>query len=472
MPSLLSNISIASGGRVITLVIGLFVTALTTRLLGVTQYGIFVAILSYATIFQVIADFGLYLFTTRILAREETSEVVSHVISLRMALLAINFAIGIIFAYVLSLFTYNISALVIISIALIAQSVSQFPLQVHQAKGNMWPAVIGDVVARSVQVGIIGVAFLGVGNSVNQLHIVVLAFLVSTASALGIHYVFLPIRSKLKITINVTAWKKIIKKSWPYALMLALNAVYFRVDTVMLAILHPGEDVGLYGIAYRIIESLLFFPAMFGGLLLPRITEALLKKDNKKASAWLNQGLHVTMVVAGVVGVIGFLYSSIAIKVLAGVQFLPAIILVNILLVALISMFIGNIFGYTLVALDKKMHLVWLDAGLVVFNIIANAITIPAYGAIAAASTTVATEILATLVAGWIIARSMSISPPFITITKVVLIAIATIIRSMIRPNNRGEILKAGIVGVFMVSLVVYMQALHKKDLALLISRQ
>ena len=135
-------------------------------------------------------------------------------------------------------------------------------------------------------------------------------------------------------------------------------------------------------------------------------------------------------------------------------------------------MFIGNIFGYTLVALDKKMHLVWLYAGLVVFNIIANAITIPAYGAIAAASTTVATEILATLVAGWIIARSMSISPPFITITKVVLIAIATIILSMTLPNNWPEILKAGIVGVFMVSLVVYMQALHKKDLALLISRQ
>ena len=70
-------------------------------------------------------------------------------------------------------------------------------------------------------------------------------------------------------------------------------------------------------------------------------------------------------------------------------------------------MFVGNIFGYALIALSRQRVLAVLYGILVVCNIGANIVFIPTYGAVAAAWTTVATEAVAMCSAAYIVHRSV-----------------------------------------------------------------
>ena len=42
-----------------------------------------------------------------------------------------------------------------------------------------------------------------------------------------------------------------------------LGIVHFRIDTVLLSILKPLADVGVYSVAYRFIEQVLYIPSFF-----------------------------------------------------------------------------------------------------------------------------------------------------------------------------------------------------------------
>ena len=89
MASIISNATIASSGKIITSLIGLVITAILTRLLGVQLYGSFILLLSFGTLFQTIADFGLYLVLTKELSKASSDQqphVLSAIISIRHVL--------------------------------------------------------------------------------------------------------------------------------------------------------------------------------------------------------------------------------------------------------------------------------------------------------------------------------------------------------------------------------------------------
>ncbi|MCH8748474.1 polysaccharide biosynthesis C-terminal domain-containing protein, partial [Patescibacteria group bacterium] len=197
-------------------------------------------------------------------------------------------------------------------------------------------------------------------------------------------------------------WRLLLATSWPLGLVLLLNAVYFRVDLLIISLFRPAAEVGWYGVAYRVVESALFIPAMLGGLLLPRFSEQDGKKKQRPAQ-YLEQGLKLLLLAAGLVVAILLVLNRPIITLLAGPGYEAAAPLLAMLSLALGTMFIGTTFGYALVALKQQTKLLKLYGALAIFNVIANLIFIPRYGAMAAASTTVVTELLATIVAGYFV---------------------------------------------------------------------
>ena len=95
---------------------------------------------------------------------------------------------------------------------------------------------------------------------------------------------------------------------------------------------------------------------------------------------------------------------------ISGAQYAPAAPLLQILCLALAIMFVGNLFGFTLVALRQQRALLKLYSSLMIGNILLNLLFIPHFGAYAAAWTTVATEGAATLVAGLLVWRLIPFS--------------------------------------------------------------
>lgn len=406
--SIFSNALIATLGRVVTILFGLAATALTTRILSVDGFGVYALILTVATILQLGADFGLYLTLSRELGLSQgrPNENIANIASLRLVLLLGLCTLGLIGFIVVPSSRAWAGAFGVFFIGLIFQSGSQLLMSIFQAYACVWRATIGDIIGRALQVGVLFTGLLYASTN-NNLLWVACAYTSGLVLSFGIHTILVPEKRLLRIKISPKVWKHIIQISWPIALMLILNVIYFRIDTVLLSVLRTKEEVGLYSLAYKIIENGLFFPAMIGGLLLPAITSALVGKQTLKVRELVAQGLTLSFSGACILVAILIGFSNEIITLLAGPIFTPSAVLLRILALALGIMFLGNIFGFSLIALGKQNALAALYGVLVVGNIVSNLILIPLYGTVAAAWVTVATEGTATLAAGIMVYRSI-----------------------------------------------------------------
>ena len=45
------------------------------------------------------------------------------------------------------------------------------------------------------------------------------------------------------------------------------------MDTILLSLLASQEDVGIYNIAYKVLEFAIFFPAVFAGIVMPLLSK-------------------------------------------------------------------------------------------------------------------------------------------------------------------------------------------------------
>jgi O-antigen/teichoic acid export membrane protein len=214
---------------------------------------------------------------------------------------------------------------------------------------------VDDLVGRLAQ--IVGVIVLGV--MATSLSGMVAAFSIGAGVALLVHQWLSPVPWP-KFRISWPAWQKLMSVSWPLGAMLVISAVYFRIDTVMLSIFRPADEVGWYGLAYRVVESTLFIPAMFGGLLLPRISESLKQKNIKQASRYLSEGVQFLFLIAAFAVITLIIKSQAVTLIISDSSFLPAAPLLTILGLAMGIIFFGNLFGFALVALQRQRQLLKL----------------------------------------------------------------------------------------------------------------
>jgi O-antigen/teichoic acid export membrane protein len=80
--------------------------------------------------------------------------------------------------------------------------------------------------------------------------------------------------------------KYILKISLPYGIALFLNAIFFKVDTILLSVLETRNiadtAVALYALPMKIVEVGMMYGTIFLNSFLPVLTSAIEKKETKK----------------------------------------------------------------------------------------------------------------------------------------------------------------------------------------------
>lgn len=470
--SIFSNALIATLGRGLTLACGIIATALMARILGAAGLGTYSLILTIGTILQLTADFGLYLTLSRELGVSEgkPNDKIAHIVSLRLTLLIVAFALGCVGLLVFPSLRMAIGLFVVFAVGLMFQSASQLLMSVFQAYGCVWRATIGDVAGRVAQVSALTTA----------LFVPTLATPIGVASAFTgglilsfvIHLILVPEKQLLYVRASRKVWWHIMQLSWPIALMLILNVIYFRIDTVLLSYLRTSEEVGLYSLAYKVIENGLFFPAMIGGLLLPAITSAVNKGRKERVQRLVREGLTLSLSGATILVAILVGFSDEIILLLGGPEFISSSVLLRILSLALGTMCIGNIFGFALIALGKQKSLAALYGALATFNILANLMLIPRFGAIGAAWVTVATEVGATVVAGIFVKRHISWTISASTVLLMVVGAIVSVWVPAMLLAHESIWLRLVVTGCTYVALMQYCGVWSRTSLSTLRTKE
>ena len=277
-----SNTAVQVAGKVVMLGIGLVSIAVITRYLGPDDYGRYTLALTYMQLFAVLADVGLFTIVVRDISRDpsRTEELVGNTLTLRLVLSAVVIAVA---AAISLLLPYDPDVRVAILLAglpLLFGMLNSAFVTVLQSRLRMGRAVVGDVLGRAAALGAVAlVAALDLG------FYAVMGAAAAGALATAVTTMLLtrPL-ARVRLRAEPAVWRGLLRTALPLGLALAVNELYFRADTLIISLYEPYEQVGLYTLAYRMLELALVFGTVFLTTTFPLLSQAVANDEPRARS--------------------------------------------------------------------------------------------------------------------------------------------------------------------------------------------
>lgn len=183
----------------------------------------------------------------------------------------------------------------------------------------------------------------------------------------------------------------LLRGSWLYGLATLFFVIYFRIDSVMLAIFRTPSEVGQYGAAYQVVELLLKVPILVSFVTLPIAFQV--GNSERMLDAYRGKLRHLA--VLGMLCSLGvYALADPILHALVGGRFGPAVAALRILAPALWIKFVGVAAADLLTTSDKQARRTILAGLAALVNIGLNLYLIPHFGIRGASWATVVTEAL------------------------------------------------------------------------------
>ena len=417
------------GGKFFSMLISVFLTILLTRYLGVVGYGNYNLAITFVGFFLVLADFGLYPIALREMAQspKESKKILGNAFIFRLftSLLAllIAFLVGFLFPY---------PQIVKLAIGIVALNglwslLMNIITTVFQLNYRLDIPTFVEIFFKAL--GLFGV-WLAIYFKFNLLGVFWIMALVSLGNAL---ILFLFSRRFLKFLpqFNLIFLFPFLKEVLPMGVVAILSSIHFKIDTIILSLLKSSYEVGIYGVAYRVFENLIFIPAVFTGLLFPKFSQ--LCQDPASLRAIFQKTINVLILAIFPIFFSFFFLAPQIAQVLGGRDFIFASSPFRILLLALIPIFFICPFQQILIATGKQKLLIWVIGGATVLNLLSNILLIKYFSYNGAAVATFISELALVLSMGFLSAKVINIFPNFQLIKQIVLpIIIASIVAGFV----------------------------------------
>lgn len=418
------NTFISAGARIIGVALSLVNIGLIARYLGQEGFGEYSLILAFLSIFNILADLGLYSLMTREISRPGADEkkIASNIFTLRVAILLFFLILAVISIWLFP-YSYRVKVgVAIVTISILFLSASQVLMGIFQKYLKTDKAALSEVIGRAVQLGLV-ILFIYLDSGFFAL---LVALTVGALVIFILNFLFARKYVALTLAFDFSYWKEVIKVALPIALSIVLTLIYFKIDSIFLSLkfinrssANPISDVGIYNIPYKVLEGLIFFPSMFVGLIFPLLSKfALSGMEQFKKIFQKTLDILIIIIVPLVIGL--FMLSLPIVILIGGKEFAVSSPVLKILSFAIGLIFLGNLFGNAIIALNKQKVGAWIYFIGMAFNIITNLIFIPKYSYIGAASTTLATEFLVTILMFCLISKTIRYLPSFKIILKAI----------------------------------------------------
>ncbi len=389
-------------GKGISTIIGVVVIGMLTRYLGESGYGQYITIMAFLQLFGVLVDMGLYIVLVKKISEPGADEqrLTSAIFTLRLVSAVIFLGLA---PLIVLFFPYPAVVkwgVLVTSLSFLSITLNQALAGVFQKHLRMDRVVIAEVLGRIVLVSATyaviqaGLGLLWVMGSV----------VIGSVTNFIVTFFFSRQLVRIRLRFDVAVWKQVIKESWPIALSIAFNLVYFKADTIILSLYKSASAVGIYGAAYKVLEVLTTVPAMFAGLVLPLLATAWAAADTERFRRVLQKSFDAMAMIALPLAV-GTMFIAQPVMDLVAPDFTDSAAVLRLLIIATATIFIGNLFGNTVVAINKQKTMMWLYLGVSIVSLTGYLIFIPRYSYFGAASMTIVSELLITITAGWIVLR-------------------------------------------------------------------
>jgi len=444
-----------------------------TRYLGTSGFGSYTTILAFYFLFAALAEFGINQIFTREISRPNADEkkVTANVLGLRLISVVSIVAIGIGITFLLPYDAEIKRGIWLVLAGLVFASIAQAFNSIFQKRLVMHRMAWRELIGRILQLGVVlyaiqkdwGVEGVLAGLVVSNFFVFITSWLMAKQ--------YIP----LSLSFDKKYWKFFLKESLPLGAAAFVNFLYFKVDTILLSLLQNSHDVGIYGAAYKVLESLIYFPYMFMGLLMPIFAYNIFHRP-KRFLQIASRTLKVIWMITLPITVMLFFLAQEIIHVLAGVEFKEAVIVLQILAPALGAVFLAHFFNSVLIVANQQKKLLIILSITAVTSVILNLIFIPHFSYMAAAIISTVSEILVVFLAyvltrkygigkkGW---RPMPVAS--LTIATAGITGVLFLLNSFSFPLIPGLIFKAALGGIAYITLLFLTKGLTIKELKLVV---
>jgi len=393
------NSIISAVSRVISLAVALVTVGLVTRYLGASGFGVYTTIIAFYFLITALSDFGINQILTREISRPKADErkIVANVLGLRLFSITLITIVGGLSVFFLPYGSDVRKGIWLMFIALIFSSLSQTLNSVFQKRLVMNRLAWRELISRFIQ---LGVTFLAVKFDWGVLGIL-LAMIASFLFVLAASWKLASEYINLKFSFDKKYWIFFLWESAPLGIAAFVNFLYFKADAILLSLFQNSHEVGIYGAAYKVLESLIYFPYMFMGLVMPIFSYNIFHRPVhflRVASRTIKAIWLVTIPLV----IFLFFLSRETIRVIAGAGFEEAATVLEVLAFALGAIFLAHFFNSILIVVNRQKLLLFILTGTAILSLVLNIIFIPYYSYMAAAVISTLSEILVTAIAYFI----------------------------------------------------------------------
>lgn len=389
-------------GKVITASTTLLITLLIVRSLGPAGYGDFTKIFVFIGYFYSFADFGLNNIYIKLANSKGNENLIRYLVALRLIisifLAAVAIGISFFLPYDSSLgigygpavkIAIAVASLTIITQALFTAANAYFQNNLRY-----------DLSAISAAIGTFVVLSITVAATILKAPLIfyVSAYVFGGMTFVVVSYllIFLKFRQNILPIFNISKFTNLAKQSFPVAIALVFNIIYFRVDVLILAYSRPTEEVGLYGLAYTFFEASLTVPIFFSNALYPLL--ARLHKENPLAYVSQTKKWFMFLCAVSALHILGLRIVSYLIPLIdSRFSFGASQTALLILSAGIPFFYVSALLWHLLIIGDKQRFLSAIYIIGAIVNVAFNLIFIPKYGYLAASTITVVSEVLIAL---------------------------------------------------------------------------
>ncbi|MGD9612689.1 MAG: flippase [Kiritimatiellia bacterium] len=385
----LANVCWAMLGKGVRILAEIFVGILVARYLGPEQYGTMSYVVSFVSLFSILATFGLDNIEIRELAQGRVAKevLIGTAFRLKLVFAAVTYAIigGVVLAFEADGFTqamimvYALSVIVN-SIGVIRNYFTSIVLNEYVVKTEIFRTIVGVVIKVALLLLRAPLAWFIVAVTFDSF-LVASGYLYSYAAKVG---------KAADWTYDRRVAGHLVRQSFPLLLSGAAVLIYQRIDQVMIRNMIDNASVGYFSIAGKFTELILFLPIVMSQTIAPLLIRAR-ERDEEVYRRKRQQFVDVIVWTALVLAVGVSLGAPWLVRLTYGPQYLAAVPVLQIMAFKAVGMALAASSGQ-LVIIEN------LQKWAVVRNLIGcgvcvgmNFLLIPRYGIIGSAWATIFT---------------------------------------------------------------------------------
>lgn len=395
---LLKDSAVYLSGSIVVQVMGFAGLVWLMNYLPVAEYGKYIYIVEFISIFAFFADGG---FSQSIV--KETSQNPAEIKNIYNRAQSSQILISVIMLLLIILISFPLNSmedfifLVIYGLSVVLSAYFAPMLAILVASGRKDLIFYKDVALSTLKL-----FFMGLGILFKQpvIYFIFLGFLNCLVLLLLHFYIkwkkefIYFFRNKVDLSNSLA----FMKQGLLFTTLMAANIIYNKIDIVMLEKMTGSVEVGYYSGATRFIYPFMFISTAFMTAIFPSLAK------HSKNTANFKKIQYLALYYLGGIGILLsttlFFGSDIIFSTFFGNKYDDSIPVFKVLVWYLAIVFIYGSISNSLVAQDKVKFLVYLNLLMIVVNVVINLMLIPVYGALGAAVATIVCEVVILVTAG------------------------------------------------------------------------